>query len=158
MDHTKIETNKSILLLNSDYNPINITSWKRAVILVIKNKAQVLTGRVIRLINYIRLPFSKIMSNKPTRNAVMKRDDYRCQYCGAIKDLTIDHVIPQSKGGDSSWSNMVTACISCNSKKGDKSLKDSNMKLYTTPKPPFNKITLTLMKSNVEDWKKFVYV
>jgi len=157
MDYTNIEPNKAILLLNSDYNPINITSWQRAVVLVLKNKAQVLSSRVIRLIHYIRLPFSRIMSNKPTRNSIMKRDDYRCQYCGSLKDLTIDHVIPQSKGGDSSWTNMVTACISCNSKKGNKSLKEANMTLYTTPKPPFNKMTLTLIKSNVDDWKQFIY-
>lgn len=152
-----IESNKEVLLLNADYNPISIYSWKRAIKLIHKNKAKPVSSRVIRLSYYVKIPYVRLMSNKPNKRAIMKRDDHRCQYCGAIKNLTIDHVIPTSKGGKDTWENMVTACLDCNGKKGDKSLKDIQMVLYAQPKPPYNKMTLIIQKSNVDQWKKYIY-
>lgn len=163
MDYLQIEPYKPVLCLNSDYNPIHITSWRRARILVIKNRAQLLSRGVIRLLNYIRLPFSRLMANKPTRNALFKRDNYECQYCGykagtdGGNKLTIDHIHPKSLGGGDSWENWTTACLSCNLKKGNKSVKESNMVLRSKPTTPLNKLTLVISKSNNSEWKQYLY-
>lgn len=157
MDNLLIEPNKTILVLNASYEPINFTNWKRAIILILKEKAQRLSARVIRLVNYIKLPIEKIMANKPSRQMVYKRDDHMCQYCGSIKNLTIDHVIPRSRGGQDTWENLVTACMPCNTHKGDKTPEEWGRLLYRKPKAPFNKMTLALNKSNVSEWKEYVY-
>ena len=152
-----IELTKTILVLNASYEPINFTNGRRAVILLLKQKAQRLSARVIRLVNYVKLPIEKIMANKPSRHMVYSRDNHQCQYCGSIKNLTIDHVMPRSRGGSNSWTNLVTACMPCNTHKGDKTPEEWGKPLYTKPKAPFNKMTLTLNKSNVSEWKEYVY-
>jgi 5-methylcytosine-specific restriction endonuclease McrA len=157
MEHLLIELNKTILVLNASYEPINFTNGRRAVILLLKHKAQRLSARVIRLVNYVKLPIEKIMANKPSRHMVYKRDDHMCQYCGSIKNLTIDHVMPRSRGGKDTWENMVVACMPCNTHKGDKTPEEWGHKLYRKPKAPFNKMTLSLNKSNVSEWKEYVY-
>jgi len=157
MDYLKIESGSQVLLLNADYNPINICSYRKAVILSLKNKVQVLSKRVIRLINYVRLPFSRLMSTAPTRNLIMKRDGYICSYCGAKEQLTIDHILPTSKGGQNTWENMTTCCLKCNSKKGDKLLKETNMILHNPPTIPFSKISLTVRQSKNLEWTQYDY-
>ena len=93
-----------------------------------------ISKRVIRLVNYVVIPFRKMNDMYPTRNLIYKRDKNKCQYCGSTKSLTIDHVIPKSRGGDDSWENLVVACSPCNVKKGDKLLEQTNMKLAKTPR------------------------
>ena len=95
--------------------------------------------------------------NRPSRGMIYKRDGHKCQYCGATKSLTIDHVIPKSKGGDDSWENLVVACHSCNTKKSNKMLEETGMKLMSVPKAPFNKMELTLHKSNIPEWQVYCY-
>jgi len=153
----KIKFYETILVLNSSYEPINFTNWKRAVVLLLKNKAQVLSERVIRLLNYVKLPVSKLVSNKPSRSSIYKRDENKCQYCGSTKSLTIDHVIPKSKGGGDTWENLVVACCSCNTKKGDKLLEHTGMKLRTQPKRPQNSMEFNLVKSNIKEWQEYIY-
>lgn len=157
MIHLKIEPYQTILVLNSSYEPINLTNWRRAIVLLIKNKAQVLSSRVIRLFNYVKLPMCTMRVNLPTRTLIYKRDDNICQYCGATSHLTIDHIIPRSKGGLDTWENLVTACYPCNTKKGDRFLIETNLKLSKQPKAPSSKISLDVTKSNVEEWMKYVY-
>jgi 5-methylcytosine-specific restriction endonuclease McrA len=157
MDNLLIEPNKTILVLNASYEPINFTNWKRAVILLLKEKAQRLSARVIRLVNYVKLPIEKIMANKPSRHMIYSRDNHQCQYCGSIKNLTIDHVMPRSRGGDNSWSNLVTACMPCNTHKGDRTPEEWGRPLYSKPKAPFNKLELGIKKSNVEEWKQYIF-
>ena len=152
-----ITPHKTILVLNSSYEPINLTNWKRAIVLLLKQKAQALSNRVIRLVNYVKLPLSKIINTIPSRSLIYKRDNNTCQYCGSRSKLTIDHVIPRSKGGDDSWTNLVVACSSCNTKKGDKLLEHTDMKLARQPKAPVNNIYFDLNESNVEEWKLYVY-
>lgn len=152
-----ITPNQTILVLNSSYEPINFTSWKRAVVLLLKEKAQVLSGRVIRLLNYVRLPLSKIMNIAPSRSMIYKRDNNTCQYCGAKSKLTIDHVIPRCKGGEDSWENLVVACSSCNTKKGSLMLEQTGMKLARKPRAPVNKMIFDLQRTNVEEWKQYNY-
>ena len=88
---------------------------------------------------------------------IYQRDDHTCQYCGSQKRLTVDHVIPRSRGGQDTWENMVVACSPCNVKKGNTLLEQTGMKLKRVPKAMENKITLKLNKSNVTEWKSYIY-
>ena len=123
----------------------------RAVCLIFVGKAQILetSGRilrsisreypspsVIRLQKYIRKPYTSV---KLSRKSILTRDNYTCQYCsGQEKHMTVDHVRPRHKGGKTIWENLVCSCRSCNSKKGGRTLKASNMKLKRQPfKPHF---------------------
>ena len=157
MDYSKLEPNQTILVLNASYEPLNFTNWRRAVVLLIKNKAQALGKRVIRLVNYIKIPYKKLMQNKPSRAMIYKRDGHKCQYCGSTRNLTIDHIFPASKGGDNTWENLVVACMPCNTRKGDKLLEETNLILETTPKKPLNKMLFSLDREDVDEWKKYSY-
>lgn len=137
-----------VLVLNSDYSPLNVTSLNRGFTLVYKGKAEVLKSAdepivcgvksfvrplIIRLLNYVSFKRLRVRVN---RQRIIKRDNHSCVYCGNKRDLTIDHLIPKSKGGKNTWDNLVTCCISCNSKKGDKMLYETNMKLIKKPTEP----------------------
>ena len=157
MDYLNIEPHQTILVLNASYEPINFTNWKRAIVLLMKNKAQALGKRVIRLVNYIKLPYAKLAQNKPSRTMIYKRDGHKCQYCGSTKELTIDHIIPRSRGGEDTWENLVVACMPCNTRKSDKLLEETNLVLQTIPRKPINKMLFSLDRSNVEEWKEYTY-
>lgn len=157
MKELVIQPNTTVLVLNSSFEPLNITSWKRAIVLLLKEKAQVLSNRVIRLLNYVRVPLSKIVANKPSRAMIYKRDNHTCQYCGATKHLTIDHVIPKSKGGSEDWCNLVVACSKCNTAKGNKLLEHTGMKLLRQPRAPYNKMQFTLTNCNIQEWKEYTF-
>ena len=116
-----------VLVLNASYEPLNITSWRRAVVLLIKGKAEQLENSerliyaefplpsVIRLRHYVRVPYKEIPL---TRRNILERDRHTCQYCGYKgEQLTLDHVLPRSRGGGDTWENLVTACVRCNVKK-----------------------------------------
>lgn len=158
-----------VLVLNASYEPLNITSWKRAVVLIIKEKAEQVehNGRmiysdfplpsVIRLRQYIRIPYSEIPL---TRRHVLQRDNYTCQYCGYQgDDLTLDHVVPRSKGGPDSWENIVAACVRCNVKKGNRTPKQANLHLRTNPRRPYSSLYFELSKhlrnGQHQEWKKY---
>src|SRR4051794_20774011 len=130
-----------VLVLNATFEPINVCSVRRATVLLLKHKAEVLergdtelhwaTGalprpHVIRLVNYVRVPRDP-HRRKITRRAVFARDGWTCQYCGARTTLTVDHVIPRSKGGLSTWENIVASCAPCNRRKGDRLPHQINM-------------------------------
>lgn len=157
MNGLAIQPNTSVLVLNSSYEPLNITSWKRAIVLLLKEKAQVLSNRVIRLLNYVKVPLSKIISHKPSRAMIYKRDNHTCQYCGSTKRLTIDHVLPRCRGGQDTWENLVVACSTCNTKKGDKFLEQTGMKLVRNPRAPFNKMQFALYNCDIEEWKEYSF-
>lgn len=152
-----VEPHSTILVLNSSYEPIHFTNWKRAVVLLFKEKAKLITKRIIRLVNYVKLPFSYGRTNYPTRALIYKRDDHECQYCGSRENLTIDHVIPRSKGGQDTWDNLVTCCSSCNHKKGNNLLKETNMVLKTIPQAPMSKIILDIQKTKITEWKEYLF-
>ena len=145
---------RQVLLLNASEEVLNVIDWKKAVSLIESGKAiqpacyeEIYTLRTTRgrytlpkaimLMRYIRIPYKKSM---PTRRNIFKRDRHTCQYCGKVsknpKNLTIDHVTPRSRGGDSSWTNLVTACPSCNCKKANKKPKECGMPLKSKPKKP----------------------
>ena len=123
-----------MLVLNATYEPINVCTVRRATVLLLKEKAEVIEigahelrwargsmtkPVVIRLITYVRIPRDS-HKRKITRRAVFARDGWQCQYCGARTSLTVDHVIPRSKGGGSEWENIVASCAPCNRRKGDR--------------------------------------
>lgn len=158
MEHLKIKPNQTVLVLNSSYEPINFTNWKRAVVLVLKEKVQVLSSRVIRLLSYIKIPVNYLSQCRPTRSMIYKRDRNTCQYCGATSKLTIDHVIPRSKGGQDTWENLVVACSKCNTLKGDKLLENTKLKLNRIPKAPWSSVAFDLANCNVPEWREYSYV
>ena len=139
-----------MLVLNATYEPINVCTVRRAVVLLLKDKAEVLERAdwelhsathtiarpiVIRLVSYVRIP-RDTHRRKITRRAVFARDDWTCQYCGARSNLTVDHVIPRSKGGLSSWENIVASCAPCNRRKGDALPRQAGMRLLKQPRTP----------------------
>jgi CRISPR/Cas system Type II protein with McrA/HNH and RuvC-like nuclease domain len=138
----------TVLVLNSDYSPLNVTTLQRGFVLVDKGKAEVIKKGdddivttignfvrplVIRLLNYIKF---RPRSIKVNRRRIFKRDGHTCQYCGSKKNLTIDHVMPRSRGGQNTWKNMVTCCSRCNLYKGDKTPEEVGMKLKSQPYEP----------------------
>ena len=157
MDYLQLEPHQTILVLNATYEPLSFCNWKRAVVLLLKNKATALGKRVIRLVNYIKLPYEKLMTKNPSRSLIYKRDGHKCQYCGATKGLTIDHIIPRCRGGEDTWENLVVACSTCNTKKGDKFLEQTNLTLQTIPKRPQNKMLFILDRSDDPEWKEYTF-
>jgi 5-methylcytosine-specific restriction endonuclease McrA len=140
-----------VLVLNASYEPINVCTVRRAAVLVLKDRAEILeTGEwalrgesftlprpiVIRLKTYVRIP-RDAHRRKITRRAVFARDRWTCQYCGREQgNLTVDHVIPRSKGGGSGWDNIVACCAPCNRRKGDRLPSQANMVPRETPTAP----------------------
>ena len=139
-----------MLVLNATYEPINVCTVRRAVVLLLKEKAEVIEHGewdlrsasrsvqrpvVIRLVTYVRIP-RDTHRRKITRRAVFARDGWTCQYCGARTNLTVDHVIPKSKGGSSSWENIVASCAPCNRRKGDSLPRQVGMQPVRQPRMP----------------------
>ena len=138
------------LVLNADDTPLNVTPVLRAFNLVYKGKAVIVTHDVdnpivsekksferptiIRLTKWLYIPRRKIMPL--TRQNIFKRDGYNCAYCGSNKNLTIDHIIPKSKGGKNTWENLVTCCAKCNCKKDNMTLREAKMVLRIKPTIP----------------------
>ena len=109
---------------------------------------------VIKIKYYINIPYKGVVM---TRQNIFKRDSGKCQYCGTTKDLTIDHVIPRSRGGKSTWTNLVTACKKCNSKKSDFTLEKVGMKLQKAPiKPSYLSFLKMNLAKNREDWLPYL--
>ncbi len=141
---------QQVLVLNASYEPLNVCSVRRAHVLVYKGKAEVLEQlsqplrsasdtypwpHVIRLVAYVRVP--RGVQRKISRRALFARDGWRCVYCGASSGrLTLDHVVPRSRGGDSVWENVVTSCAPCNLRKGDRLPHEAAMELRKRPRAP----------------------
>lgn len=138
----------NILVLNADYQPLNVTTLRRGFNLVYTGKAEVIkygdesivTERkdykrplVIRLIRYVSIPFKTVPLS---RFNVFRRDGYACGYCKSTNNLTIDHVLPKSRGGKNTWENLVTCCKKCNTKKDNRTPKEADMKLLVELKRP----------------------
>jgi len=138
-----------VLVLNANFEPINVCNTRRAVGLILSGKADmVMNGRgtihtvrqtipmpsVIRLDMMVHRPRPRV---KLSRREIFRRDNYTCQYCGRhATDLTLDHVLPKHLGGGHSWTNVVTACPSCNHHKGGRRLEEAHMALLHPPVEP----------------------
>jgi 5-methylcytosine-specific restriction endonuclease McrA len=109
---------------------------------------------VIKIKKYVSVPFKGVILN---RNNILKRDNHKCQYCGSEKDLTMDHLTPRSKGGKSTWTNLVTACKPCNISKGHLSPEEVGLILRKNPtKPSYMSFIKSTTKQLREDWKPFL--
>ncbi|TML28891.1 MAG: HNH endonuclease [Actinobacteria bacterium] len=139
-----------VLVLNATFEPINVCTVRRAAVLLLKDKAEIVEHAswelrsesltlprpvVIRLVTYVRVP-RDTHRRKITRRAVFARDRWTCQYCGSRSNLTVDHVVPRSKGGASSWDNIVTSCAPCNRRKGDALPRHAGMAPRRAPRTP----------------------
>ena len=135
-------------MLNATYEPLTVVPVRRAVVLVVGNKAEVVHAReqrwhsermalpvptVIRLRRYVRVPYRRRIAL--SRRAVFARDLNRCQYCGNAAE-NLDHVMPRSRGGLHTWENVVAACRICNARKGDRTPPEAGMELRISPTPP----------------------
>lgn len=142
--------NLPVLVLNQNYEPLNVCRVRRAVVLLYQRKAEMLENgvgfihsasqdfqvpSVIRLPYLVKRPFRT--ERKLTRLEVFNRDHYTCQYCGKeTRQLTIDHIIPRYRGGQHTWENVVSACIACNRRKAGKTPEEAGMRLRRPPSPP----------------------
>ncbi len=163
---------KKVLLLNTNYEPLTITSAKRALILLYLRKAELIepyVGIKVRTVNnslplpsVLRLSYYVKVRRRDiplTKRNIFRRDNYRCQYCGASDvPLTTDHIIPKSLGGQDTWENLITACSACNTKKGGKTLKESKLTPIRLPKRP--NIFTFLLSSLPEiprNWRPYLF-
>jgi 5-methylcytosine-specific restriction endonuclease McrA len=160
-----------VLVLNATYEPLNVCSVRRALVLVFKQKAEVLehsgsayrTERavyelphVIRLRTYVHVP-RRAASSRISRRAVFARDRHRCQYCGSGGHLTVDHVVPRSKGGADTWDNLVTSCAPCNRKKGDRPPHVAGLSLRSKPRQPEPATFVFLYVDHIhESWRPYL--
>jgi len=161
-----------VLILNQDFSAIAICSIYKAFLLVYLQKAEVVTKSegaflhtvsqaypvpsVIRLQRYVRVPYYGIALS---RHNVMRRDNYSCQYCGSAKNLTLDHLLPRSRGGETNWLNLVTACSRCNARKGDRTPEEAGLKLRSKPSKPSLKTFLQLhLNPSNTDWRTYLGV
>ncbi len=141
--------NAVVLVLNQNYEPLNVTNARRAIVLLDCGKAEVLENAeqwlrtttqklpvpsVIRLVYMIRRPRPQV---RLSRREVFLRDGYTCQYCGVkTRELTLDHVVPRQRGGKHQWDNLVSACRSCNHRKGNKTPEEARMLLARPARRP----------------------
>ncbi|RNI28002.1 HNH endonuclease [Rufibacter immobilis] len=162
--------NEKVLLLNQDYSAIATCSLHKAFVLLYLQKAELIaedqlnvlrTVRqtyprplVIRLHRYVRVPYKGISL---TRQNIMRRDRNQCQYCGSTRNLTLDHLLPRSRGGQSTWYNLITACSRCNSRKGDRTPEEVEMKLR---RKPFKPSLVSFLRDGIQDtdhaWMPFL--
>ncbi len=161
-----------VLVLNQDYSALTVCTAQRAIVLVHLRKADIVSairGRyvrspnlsfplpsIVRLRLYVRVPYRGIMLS---RKNILHRDGHRCQYCGTHEQLTVDHVLPKSRGGAHTWQNMVAACIRCNNKKGNKRPEEAGMCLRRSP---FRPSRVTFIRDYVgvpdEAWKPYLFM
>lgn len=166
MDH-------SVLVLNHNYEPLNVCATRRALVLVLCGKAEVLEHNgheivtpsqifrapsVIRLSHLVRRPMPQV---KLSRREIFRRDNFTCQYCGSrTNDLTLDHVVPRHRGGAHTWENLVSACRACNHRKGGRTPEEARMKLPRKPfRPhagPYYAIERRVRDGMDEGWYKFL--
>ncbi|MEM6297422.1 MAG: HNH endonuclease [Bacteroidota bacterium] len=162
--------NQKVLVLNADFRALSVCSVPKAFLLVYLNKAEVVNNAdgkalrtvstsfpmpsVIRLLRYVNMPYRGVVLS---RQNIFKRDGYQCVYCGSKNNLTLDHVVPRSKGGKTSWTNLVTACQDCNSKKGDLTVEEAGLKLPYEPfRPSFVMFLKEFSRIGEENWKDFL--
>jgi 5-methylcytosine-specific restriction endonuclease McrA len=161
-----------VLVLNASYEPIHVCTARRAITLVMKGAAVVeessayaiRTARVnvpvpsvVRLRQYRRMPrYTRAVSRK----GILLRDGSTCQYCGArmpARELTLDHVVPRSRSGPSTWENLVTCCFPCNGRKGSRTPQEAGMLLLRPPRPIGFHATHRLVGGNDCGWDKYLF-
>lgn len=167
---------RPVLVLNASYEPIHVCAVRRAIVLIVKGVAaaeEAGEGRlrspsqtlaipsVIRLLEYRRIPRQM---RAISRKNILIRDQHTCQYCNkrfGAGELTLDHVVPRSRGGTNSWENLVASCLRCNNFKGDRLPHEAAMKLRRNPKPFNLHTSRTLMRqlgNQQASWRKYMFL
>jgi 5-methylcytosine-specific restriction endonuclease McrA len=166
---------KSVLVLNSSFEPLHTTSIERAICMIVRGvavpeltkdiiwhspKDEFKIPSIIRLTNYIQVPSR---SYKLSKRNVFIRDNHTCQYCGkvfSVYSLTVDHVMPRSRGGKTSWENLVAACKKCNNRKDNRTPEEAGMPLANWPKSNTalsHRIILRNLCGQNPDWSKYLF-
>lgn len=157
------------LILNASYEPLCVVSTRRALMLVLADKAELVSASdgefrsermsfpepsVVRLTYYVKVPYqARVALN---RRAVFARDGHACQYCGSPAE-NIDHVVPRSRGGTHTWDNVVAACRPCNSRKEDRLLSETTMRLRRPPRVPRERVWILVATGGMRpDWEPFL--
>ncbi len=164
-----------VLVLNASYEPIHVCAVRRALVLIVKGVASaeeagegsvrspsqsLAVPSVIRLLEYRRIPRQM---RAISRKNILIRDQHTCQYCDqpfGAGELTLDHVVPRSRGGSNTWENLVACCLRCNNRKGDRLPGEASMKLSRPPKPFNLHTSRSLMRqlgSQQEAWRKYLF-
>lgn len=160
---------RNALVLNATYEPLGVVAWRRAVVLVLDDKAELVhptdqqihserltlpVPSVVRLRQFVKMPYRRRATLN--RRAVFARDDHRCQYCGDPAE-SLDHVIPRSRGGEHTWDNVVAACRPCNVSKRDRYLSETSMVLRRHPSVPRDLSWVTVAVGTVPDlWQPYL--
>ncbi|WP_299990696.1 HNH endonuclease [uncultured Pontibacter sp.] len=161
-----------VLILNQDFSAIAVCTVTKAFLLVYLEKAELISKAngavlrtvstsypvpsVIRLQRYVKVPYYGIALS---RHNVLRRDNFLCQYCGTSRNLTLDHLLPRSRGGETSWQNIVTACSRCNSRKGDRTPEEAGLKLHRHPsRPSLNTFLQQHLNDSNEDWQIYLKI
>jgi len=166
---------RPVLVLNASYEPINICAARRAIVLVLKGVATAeeqshITVRsavqamrlpsVIRLTGYRRIPHQ---TRALSRKNILIRDRFTCQYCSRALpsgELTLDHVIPRSRAGETAWENLVACCHDCNNRKGSRTPEEAEMRLVRPPRPfslHTSRHLMRLLAKSDEQWRKYLF-
>ncbi len=164
-----------VLVLNATFEPINVTAVRRALVLLIKGVAQAeelnisevhSTSRTIKVPSVIRLLAYRHIPQQTralSRKNILLRDHNTCQFCSRTfpaGELTLDHVMPRSRGGRSSWENLVACCYSCNNRKGDRTPEEAGLKLTRRPRPftlHTSRQLMRLIGNKDEKWRKYLF-
>lgn len=157
------------LVLNAGYEPLAVVTFRRAIVLVLNEKASVIAAEgepvigptdalarpsVILLHRYVRVPYRDGVA--VTRRGVLRRDNHLCAYCARTAS-TIDHVFPRSRGGEESWENLVACCLPCNNLKGNRSLSELGWQLRCVPRPPRGRMwQIRELERPAEQWVAFL--
>jgi 5-methylcytosine-specific restriction endonuclease McrA len=163
-----------VLVLNASYEPLQLVPVRRAVVLLLQEKAELVEATeqklrarsiafdvpiVIRLVRYIKIP--RRLRLPCSRRGVLARDRETCQYCGSMPgrlQLTVDHVLPRSQGGQTTWENVVAACRDCNHRKGGRTPEQANMLLLSRPRQPqYVAFALLGELERHEIWRKYAF-
>jgi len=166
---------KPVLVLNSSYEPINVCAARRALVLVLKGVAAaeehgvnaihsarqaMRVPSVIRLLEYRRIP---LQTRSLSRKNILMRDRYTCQYCLRTfntGELTLDHVMPRSRAGETAWENLVACCHHCNNRKGNRTPEEANMRLARAPRPfslHTSRHLMRLLGKSDDQWRKYLF-
>jgi len=157
------------LILNASFEPLAVVPLRRAVVLVLRERAEVIetssgfmrseraafeAPSVIRLLSYVRIPYKRRVP--VSRRTVLQRDNHVCGYCRDVA-TTVDHIVPRAHGGKHDWRNVVAACRKCNSKKADKSVRDVGFTLHTKPIEPEGTTALVVVVGTLDaQWSPYL--
>ncbi len=161
------------MVLNQSYEPLSVCNIKKAFILLYLGKAELIIiddrksirtirknypwPSVIRIAKYVNVPYKKVVL---TRRNILRRDVYKCAYCGrGDLPLTVDHILPKARGGDDAWENLISACTHCNNKKGDRTPEEARMPLLNRPFKPNHVMFIKNVVGKLDDkWKPYLYL